>query len=125
MADPKYLLDSNVAIYILKGTAPAAAARLSTLELGTVVTSSVCLAEILIGLRDDERQILQRLLQQIDVMPFDADAAERYAALPFKRRGFDRLIAAHALVMGLTVVTANMADFSDVPDLVVEDWTQS
>lgn len=124
MADPQYLLDSNVAIYILKGTAPAAAARLSTLALGTVVTSSVCLAEMLIGLRDDERFTLQRLLQQIDVLPFGADAAECYATLPFKRRGFDRLIAAHALVLGLTVVTANTADFVDIPGLMVENWTQ-
>ncbi len=79
---------------------------------------------MLIGLRDGERFALQRLLQQIEVLPFDADAAERYATLPFKRRGFDRLIAAHALVRGLTVVTANIADFSDVPGLDFEDWTQ-
>ena len=124
MAKPQYLLDSNVVIYILKGTAPKAAARLITLALGTVVTSSLCLAEMLIGLRDDEHVVLLRLLQQIEVVSFGADAAECYAALPFKRRGFDRLIAAHALVTGLTIVTANTADFADIPGLRVEDWTR-
>lgn len=125
MAEPRFLLDSNIAIYLLKGTAPAAADRLAALALGEVVTSSICRAEMLIGLRDDERRILDLLLQQVDVLPFDAEAAQRYAELPFKRRGFDRLIAAHALKLDLTVVTANIADFADVPGLRVEDWTRA
>lgn len=124
MAEPRFLLDSNIAIYLLKGTAPAAASRLAMLPVGEVVTSSICLAEMLIGLRDGERRILDLLLQQINVLAFDTEAAQRYAGLPFKRRGFDRLIAAHALHLDLTVVTANVADFADIPGLRVEDWTQ-
>ncbi len=51
-------------------------------------------------------------------------AADAYARLPFKRRSFDRLIAAHAVAAGLTLITRNVADFADVPELVVEDWTR-
>jgi tRNA(fMet)-specific endonuclease VapC len=122
VADARFLLDSNIGIYILQGNAPAAAARLQASELGSVVTSSICLSEMLIGLRAAEQRALESLLEQIAVMPFDDTAAHRYAALPFKRRGFDRLIAAHALALDLTVVTANVVDFADVPDLRVENW---
>ena len=57
------------------------------------------------------------------MLDFDFKAAVAYAAIPFKRASYDRLIAAHALSHGLTVVTANVADFADVPGLLVEDWT--
>ncbi|WP_419816526.1 type II toxin-antitoxin system VapC family toxin [Glacieibacterium sp.] len=123
MAEPRYLLDSNIAIYILKGVAPLAQARVEASDLGSIVTSSVCLAEMLIGLLDREREALDRLLLQIDTLPFDEAAARRYADLPFKRRSYDRLIGAHALSLGLTVVTANSGDFDDIPGLRVENWT--
>ena len=45
-------------------------------------------------------------------------------ALPFARHRFDRLIAAHALALDLTLVTANVRDFYDLPGLKVEDWTR-
>lgn len=121
---PQFLLDSNLLIYLLQGSVPHAAARLAACPQQAVVTSSICLAETLIGLTAFQAARLDDLLQQIDVLPFDAAAAEVYAQLPFKRRGFDRLIAAHALSCGLTIVTANTADFADIPGLSVEDWTQ-
>ena len=43
--------------------------------------------------------------------------------LPFKRARFDRLLAAHALSLGVTIITNNEADFADVPELAVENWT--
>jgi tRNA(fMet)-specific endonuclease VapC len=122
VADARFLLDSNIGIYLLQGNAPVAAARLQAIELGSVVTSSICLSEMLIGLRPAEQRVLEGLLQQITVLPFDYTAAHQYAKLPFKRRGFDRLIAAHALALDLTVITANVIDFADVPGLRVENW---
>lgn len=122
VAEARFLLDSNIGIYILQGTAPFAVARLQAIELGSVVTSSVCLAEMLIGLRPSEQRALVGLLDQITLLSFDATAAQRYAVLPFKRRGFDRLIAAHALALDLTIITANVIDFADVPGLKVENW---
>ncbi|PMZ78725.1 VapC toxin family PIN domain ribonuclease, partial [Pseudomonas sp. FW306-2-11AD] len=52
-------------------------------------------------------------------------AAREYARLPFKRARFDRLLAAHALSLGATIVTNNEADFADVPGLRVENWSVS
>ena len=37
-------------------------------------------------------------------------------------RDFDRLIAAHAIVSESVLVTANVADFADVPGLTIENW---
>ena len=50
-------------------------------------------------------------------------AAREYARLPFKRARFDRLLAAHALSLGVTIITNNESDFADVPGLTVENWT--
>lgn len=124
MTSPRWLLDSNIGIYLLQGNAQNALRRLSACPLGSVVTSSICLAEMLIGLRAEEADSLDRLLTVISVLPFDDPAAHAYATLRFRRASYDRLIAAHALSRGLTVVTANPLDFADVPGLAVEDWMQ-
>jgi tRNA(fMet)-specific endonuclease VapC len=124
MIAPRWLLDSNIGIYLLQGNAPHALRRLSQCAMGSVVTSTICLGEMLVGLRPAERSALQQLLSVLGVLPFDEAAARVYATLPFRRASYDRLIAAHALSQGLTVITANTADFADVPGLAVEDWMQ-
>ena len=58
------------------------------------------------------------------LLPFDEAAVRAYAALPFRRGSFDRLIAAHALALDLTLVTSNVRDFADIPGLLVENWTR-
>ncbi|HYZ49124.1 MAG TPA: PIN domain-containing protein, partial [Sphingomonas sp.] len=63
-------------------------------------------------------------LASVEVFPFDAAAARTYARLPFRGGSFDRLIAAHALALGLVLVTNNERDFVDVPNLLVENWTK-
>lgn len=124
MIAPRWLLDSNIGIYLLQGNAPHALRRLSQCPMGSVVTSTICLGEMLVGLRPAERSALQQLLSVLGVLPFDEAAARVYATLPFRRASYDRLIAAHALSQGLTVITANTADFAEVPGLAVEDWMQ-
>lgn len=65
----------------------------------------------------------ERLFGLVNPLPFDKNAADIYTRLPFKRAAFDRLIAAHALSLDLTLVTNNESDFADVPGLRVENWT--
>ncbi len=71
---------------------------------------------------------LKTILKTLPVLPFDAAAAETYGQIMAqigwtRRQDFDRLIGAHALASGCTLVTANTADFSDIPGLIIEDWT--
>lgn len=68
--------------------------------------------------------VIDIFFRTFPVLPFDEDAARAFALVPFRRAKFDRLIAAHALALKLTLVTANAADFRDVPGLDVEDWTR-
>lgn len=120
--DLRYLLDTNVIISILDGDDPVLEQRLGEADAGLLATSSVALAETMVKLDDRTRRRLANLLRQIVVLPFDTEAAEVYGHLPFKRRSFDRLIAAHALSRDLTVVTANAVDFAGIAGLKQENW---
>jgi tRNA(fMet)-specific endonuclease VapC len=60
----------------------------------------------------------------IPVVPFDEAAAKAYARVPFKRGKLDRLIAAHAVALDLTLVTNNEVDFADVDGLKIENWAR-
>lgn len=66
---------------------------------------------------------VQALFDVVSILPFDQGAARAYVEIPFPRHSFDRLIAAHAMAIGLTLVTNNEADFNDVSGLKVENWT--
>ena len=125
MDKPRFLIDSNIAIYVLRDSASGPAVRISELLPGTVVTSAIVYAEILLGIppaEKDARISVERLFERVPVLPFDAGAAQVYARIPFKRARFDRLIAAHALSLNLILVTNNESDFRDIPDLPVENW---
>lgn len=129
----RYLLDTNLCIYLLKAQPPEVLARLAELDHGDAVMSVVVYAELRAGLemhaasRAQNEAALRLLTDEIPVMPFDADAAEHYglmrAAIRDRRRdALDRLIAAHAASLGLTLITNNAADFRDYPGLTVENW---
>lgn len=123
----KYLLDSNIIIMALGALDPVLRARLATGDEGDFVTSSIALAEVAYGSmrgKPPSMEDLHRFASKVPVLDFDYKAAQAYATLPFKRGGFDRLIAAHAVSHGLTVVTDNVSHFADVPGLAVENWTE-
>lgn len=67
--------------------------------------------------------LCRRFFVMVEALPFESIAGLSYARLPFRRARYDRLIGAHALALGLTVVTANEADFADIPGLKIENWT--
>jgi tRNA(fMet)-specific endonuclease VapC len=122
----KYLLDSNILIGIAVAQNDQLRANIAECDAGDLATSAISFAEVAYGsmrgkppLLDD----LRVLIEEVEVLPFDEMAALVYANLPFKRASYDRLIAAHALALGLTIVTDNETDFADVPGLRVENWT--
>ena len=129
----RYLLDTNICIYLLKAHPPGLLARLSALDHGDAVMSVVVYAELRAGLemqaatRAQNAAALRLLTEEIPVLPFDTAAAEHYGLLRVavrdrRRDALDRLIAAHAASLGLTLVTNNEADFHDYPGLSVENW---
>ena len=122
----KYLLDSNILIALGLDANEAVVTRSGQCDADEMVTSAIVFAEVVYGSERGKPPPLEKLAimaEEIPVLPFDDNAARAYASTPFKRASYDRLIAAHALSLGLIVVTDNEADFADVPGLKVENWT--
>ncbi len=122
----KYLLDSNIIIYLTMNTNSNVVQRAAECDEGEMVTSAIAFAEVVYGSLNEQPppfEQLQVFVEEVPVLDFDYKAALAYATLPFKRASYDRLIAAHALSHSLIVVTHNEQHFADVPGLVVENWT--
>ncbi|QGM94374.1 type II toxin-antitoxin system VapC family toxin [Methylocystis rosea] len=126
----RYLLDTNIVIAAALGL-PGVLDRLSALEIGDVAVSAISLAETLGAAAAENNGRLAEnialLADNLDVLPFDRGAADAYGALlrkldPKRRRMLDRMIAAQALDLGLTLIAANTEDFDDIPGLTVEKW---
>jgi len=130
---PKYVLDTNICIYLMKQQPAEVAKRFARCLVGEVVISAITLAELEYGVvcsgknEQRNRAALDSLLQDIPAAPFDAEAAGAYgpirrAAQDRRRDALDKLIAAHTLALGAALVTNNKADFSGYPGLKVENW---
>ena len=122
----RYLIDANIAVYAMGGSYSVLRERMVACAPGEIAISTISFAEVAHGTyigKPPSPELLEAFVAAIPLVPFDEAAARAYAHLPFKRARFDRLLAAHALSIGATVVTANLADFADVPGLQVEDWT--
>jgi tRNA(fMet)-specific endonuclease VapC len=131
----RYMLDTNICIHLIQRHPPQVLSRFAALSQGDVVMSMVTLAELRHGVERDSstkpqaEQAVDRLLDFIPAQPFDTEAAIRYgelaAAVRDRRRDvLDRLIAAHALSLGVVLVTNNEADFNFYPGLTVENWAK-
>ena len=121
MNEPKFLLDTNILIYIAAGRSEPLRKRMEQCLPGSVVTSTLCVAEALFG--GVEEAQLGAVIRAFEALPFDLEAARTFPSIPFHRGRLDRLIAAQALSRGLAVVTNNERDFADVPGLRIENWT--
>lgn len=122
----KFLLDANIVIAASLGIGSALRERMAACAEGDLVTSAIAYAEVIYGSAQGKPPALDRLralTEEVPVLEFDRTAAAAYSTLRFKRASFDRLIAAHALALGATLVTDNEGDFADVPGLRVENWT--
>lgn len=129
----KYLLDTNICLYIMQRRPATVAARFEALSRGDVGISIITYAEMRVGIekhpdsRKHNEKILELFVQRVPYLPFDEAAANAYgvlrAAVPDRRRNaMDRLIAAQALSIGAILVTNNEDDFKGYPGLSVENW---
>ena len=129
---PRYMLDTNMCIYLMKNQPEEVARRFATCYVGDVVMSAITFAELEYGVAvaadpERERANLQALVEDIPVVAFDAQAALAYgpirqATRENKKDALDKLIAAHASALGVTVVTNNMKDFARYPGVATENW---
>ena len=130
------MLDTNMCIYLMKHQPPQVRARFAECFVGDVVISAVTLAELEFGVarsgeaRSHNPALLDSLLEDIPAAPFDAGAARAYGPLRAAHQArnkdaLDKLIAAHALSLGVTLVTNNEADFLGFSGLVVENWANA
>jgi tRNA(fMet)-specific endonuclease VapC len=129
---PRYMLDTNMCIYLMKNQPEAVARRFAQCYVGDVVMSAITLAELEFGLAvcadpERERKHLDAIIELIEVKPFDEGAARSYAPVREATRDrksdhLDTLIAAHAISLGATLVTNNERDFAAYPSLTVENW---
>jgi tRNA(fMet)-specific endonuclease VapC len=120
------MLDANMLIALLSGQPSSLMEHVAECEEGDIVVSVIAFAEVALGSWQGKRPsptVLEQLSRHVEIVPFDQQAAMAYAQLPFKGGSFDRLIAAHAIALGLTLVTNNEADFTHIPGLRVENWT--
>lgn len=122
----RYLIDANSAVYAMDVGNELLTDRMAECDKGEIAISVISYAEVAYGTyvgKPPPPEVLEAFVGAVPMLPFDEVAAREYARLPFKRARFDRLLAAHALSIGATVITNNEADFADVPGLKVENWT--
>lgn len=129
---PRYMLDTNMCIYLIKQQPEEVARRFAKCYVGDVVMSSISYAELEYGVSmsanpERERMNLANLVKDIPVVPFDAPAGAAYgpirlATRDVKKDALDKLIAAHALSLNVTVVTNNEKDFARYPGVMTVNW---
>lgn len=133
---PRYMLDTNIVIFIRRERPQAVLERFRVFQPGEAVISMVTYGELLYGAqksRERERAeiILAKFISMVPVLGMGAQSvATAYGAIraDLEKRGNviggnDLWIAAHALAEGLTLVTNNVGEFARVSGLPVEDWT--
>ena len=131
---PRYMLDTNMCIYLMKNQPEQVARRFAECYVGDVVMSAITFAELEFGVSvaknpRKERGHLAKLVEDIPVAAFDAAAGRAYgpirvATRDSKRDHLDKLIAAHAVALDVSIVTNNTRDFDKYPGVRVENWTQ-
>jgi tRNA(fMet)-specific endonuclease VapC len=131
---PRYLLDTNICIYIKNHRPAEVLARFSKLPPGKVVMSTITYGELCFGAEKsskpkETRQILEHLISLIPVLPLDEKVSVYYGDIRQQLQACgkpignnDLWIAAHALAGKLILVTNNVAEFERVPGLKVENW---
>ena len=132
---PRYMLDTNMCIYLMKNQPKEVAQRFAQCYVGDVVISSITYAELVYGVAvsanpEQEEINLASLVEDIQVAPFDLAAGMAYGPIRLatrdtKKDALDKLIAAHALSLNAIVVTNNTRDFARYPGLAIENWIES
>ena len=132
----RYMLDTNICIYSIKHKPEQVFLRLQEHEPADICISSVTYAELVHGVEKSQaieknRLALALLLSNIEILNFDANAAESYGKIRADLEKqvtpigpLDMMIAGHAKSLNYTVVTNNTQEFNRVPGLKFENWAE-
>jgi tRNA(fMet)-specific endonuclease VapC len=130
----KLLLDTNICIYIIKQQPVSVLKRFLEYEIGDIGISSITLSELRYGVaksthREKNANALDEFIIPLEVVSYDESAAHAYGEIraALEKTGtpigsMDMLIAAHAVSLGLPLVTNNTREFLRVPSLKIIDW---
>ena len=130
----KYMLDTNICIYLIKQQPREVIDKFQGIIPGEIAISSVTVAEMMYRVgksqhKERNKTALELFLAPLEIVDFDFKAAQHYGVIRayLEKMGtpigaYDLMIAAHALSLGLILVTNNEREFQRIPDLIVENW---
>lgn len=129
----RYLLDTNICIYVINARPATVLARFVEHEVDGLGISAITASELYWGVCKSgsvrNRTTLEKFLSPLAVLDYDLGAARKYGELRayLEQQGapigpLDQQIAAHALALDVTLVTNNVREFERVPGLRLENW---
>ncbi len=130
----KLLLDTNICIYIIKQQPATVLKRFLEYQVGDIGISSITLSELRYGVakstyQEKNAKALDEFIIPLEVVSFNEEAAHIYgdiratlakAGIPIG--AMDMLIAAHAVSLGIPLVTNNTREFVRIPALNIVEW---
>ena len=131
----RYMLDTNICRYLIKQKPEKVLRHFKAHSVGEIGISSITLAELRYGVERSQqvqknRQALEEFTLPLEIAAFDEAAAEVYGSVRagLEQAGtpvgsMDMLIGAHALSLGVTLVTNNLREFEKIKNLKVVDWS--
>jgi tRNA(fMet)-specific endonuclease VapC len=132
----KYLLDTNICIYLIKKKPIEVIKKLSELNINDIGISSITLSELEYGVEkssNPERNkiALIEFLSMIEIYDYDDKAAKEYGKIrtELEKKGIvigslDMLIAAHAKSRDMILVTNNEREFKRIKELLIKNWVK-
>ena len=130
----KYLIDTNICIYIMNNHPPEVLEKFKLIGVGEVGISSISVSELHYGAckSNKTKQNIKRLeefLYPFEILAYDESASREYGKIrsQLEKKGqiigpLDMLIAAHAISKRLTIITNNTKEFKRVKLLKIENW---
>lgn len=133
----RYLLDTNICIYIAKQQPVSVLEKFKHLKVGEVGMSTITYGELFYGACNSQQteksvRVLTELAHSIPVIPLPAQTGNHYGKIrhELNKLGMpignnDLWIAAHALCMNVTLVSNNLKEFTRISALKLENWVDA
>ena len=130
----KFILDTDICIYIIKQKPREVLERFNDYKVGDIGISSISIAELQYGASKSlhpqkNTNALNEFIAPLEIAAFDEQAVQYYGEVRafLEKRGtpigsMDTLIGAHALSLGVTLVTNNVREFQRIKELSLVNW---